>query len=658
MHLPFCKSACYFCGCNVIYTSKEDKKDRYIQYLQKELRLLADSMNTQREVVQFHFGGGTPTFFDAEQLDTIFTMITATFPNFSSHCEISCEIDPRHFNEEQMLILQKNGFNRISFGLQDFDSYVQKYINRIQPLRLVAEGVELARKYGIQSINFDLIYGLPYQHIKGFQQTLELALSLSPDRLAIFNYAHVPWIKKTMRKIDESTLPQPNEKLKILKNTITFLTNNGYEMIGMDHFAKPNDELCKAQKNGKLRRNFQGYTTKGFSQTIGIGLSAIGEGVDYYVQNFKDMGQYEKALDNNILPTALGYFLNLDDRIRKDVIMNLMNNAKVNFTDIEKIYLREDKIHVIYEYLRTEYGIIPQNIVEKQARTIIEKYHSEGELVQNYCASILEQMGDPRSQLRLDRIEANLKMLNFMEKNEEDLYVREVSMIVYGDSKWFENNNYDEICNIIRQILGISKKESEKSDTILSLYHITPMEQEIFIKGNWKIEWGDYVLETAKLKGGIGITSNDIQTIKKITVNSPKIMTIENKTSYQRMNDNNISMMYLGGFANRHQLQFLLKVIQDNKNIEYYHFGDIDVGGFLIHRHLCRALEINFKLYAMGIEQLMDKRFINSHKELTDNDISRMNSLLIEELYIPVITYMKEHNIKLEQEIVSYYLNR
>lgn len=338
VHLPFCKSACYFCGCNVIYTSKEDKKDRYIQYLQKELRLLADSMNTQREVVQFHFGGGTPTFFDAEQLDTIFTMITATFPNFSSHCEISCEIDPRHFNEEQMLILQKNGFNRISFGLQDFDSYVQKYINRIQPLRLVAEGVELARKYGIQSINFDLIYGLPYQHIKGFQQTLELALSLSPDRLAIFNYAHVPWIKKTMRKIDESTLPQPSEKLKILKNTITFLTNNGYEMIGMDHFAKPNDELCKAQKNGKLRRNFQGYTTKGFSQTIGIGLSAIGEGVDYYVQNFKDMGQYEKALDNNILPTALGYFLNLDDRIRKDVIMNLMNNAKVNFTDIEKIY--------------------------------------------------------------------------------------------------------------------------------------------------------------------------------------------------------------------------------------------------------------------------------------------------------------------------------
>ncbi|TLD83400.1 oxygen-independent coproporphyrinogen III oxidase [Helicobacter trogontum] len=337
-HLPFCKSACYFCGCNVIYTSKEDKKERYIQYLKKELTLLKDSMDTTRKVVQFHFGGGTPTFFDAGQLQTITQMIKDVFPNFSESCEISCEIDPRHFNEEQMVVLKNCGFNRISFGVQDFDMKVQQHINRIQPFSLVENSVALARKYNINSINFDLIYGLPYQNEKSFANTLESVIKLSPERLAIFNYAHVPWVKKTMRKIDETTLPSPEEKLKILQNTIEFLHDNDYEMIGMDHFAKKNDTLCVAKHEGELRRNFQGYTTKGFSQTIGIGLTAIGEGVDYYTQNHKDMANYEASLDNNTLPVAQGILLSPEDILRKEVIMSLMNNAKLDFDVVNRSF--------------------------------------------------------------------------------------------------------------------------------------------------------------------------------------------------------------------------------------------------------------------------------------------------------------------------------
>ncbi|STQ86030.1 oxygen-independent coproporphyrinogen III oxidase [Helicobacter muridarum] len=330
-HLPFCKSACYFCGCNVIYTSKEERKERYINYLEKELSILSNSFDTNRDVVQFHFGGGTPTFFNASQLHRVFTMIRHVFPNFSNDCEISCEIDPRYFQDEQMAVLRENGCNRVSFGVQDFDSKVQQAVNRIQPIELVANSVLMARKYGISSINFDLIYGLPYQNVDSFIATLQTVISLQPDRLAIFNYAHVPWVKKTMRKINEDTLPNPSHKLLMLREIISFLKSNGYQMIGMDHFAKTNDSLYDSLQKGKLRRNFQGYTTKGFSQTIGIGVTSIGEGVNYYTQNHKDIQKYEIALDSNELPVACGIILQPEDILRKEVIMSLMNTSRLDF---------------------------------------------------------------------------------------------------------------------------------------------------------------------------------------------------------------------------------------------------------------------------------------------------------------------------------------
>jgi len=336
VHLPFCRSACYFCGCNVVFTSKEEKLSRYIEYLKKEVDLLAKHVDSSREVIQFHFGGGTPTFYKAFELDEIVTYIKSAFPNWSKDAEISCEIDPRFFNEDQMKVFKKHGFNRISFGVQDLDEKVQKEIHRVQPLELTKKAVELARKYGINSINTDFIYGLPYQTLETFKKTLELSTQLNPDRVAVFNYAHVPWLMKTMRKFDETTLPTPDVKLQIFQYTIDFFESNGYKMVGMDHFAKPKDELFGAIEKGELHRNFQGYTTKGGANLVGIGLTSIGEGERYYAQNTKDMKVYEEALDAGKLPFERGVVLSDDDFLRKSVIMELMANFSVDMKRVEK----------------------------------------------------------------------------------------------------------------------------------------------------------------------------------------------------------------------------------------------------------------------------------------------------------------------------------
>ena len=335
-HLPFCKSACYFCGCNVIYTTKEDKKQEYIRYLQKELDLIRQYIDTNRPVLQFHFGGGTPTFYDAKSLEIIIKNIRSVFVNFDESAEISCEIDPRFFDESQMAVLKNYGFNRLSFGIQDFDSVVQGKIHRIQPFSIVESAVNLAHKYGVNNINFDLIYGLPAQNLATFKETLAKVVRLKPTRLAIFNYAHVPWIKKTMRKIDENSLPTPQEKLAILNYTIEFLAQNGYQMIGMDHFALEGDELYIASQNGNLKRNFQGYTAKKHTQIVGLGVTSIGEGHDYYAQNFKDYEKYKSALDSGNLPIERGITLSQDDIIRKNVIMRLMNNLRLDIRRIEQ----------------------------------------------------------------------------------------------------------------------------------------------------------------------------------------------------------------------------------------------------------------------------------------------------------------------------------
>jgi len=335
-HLPFCKSACYFCGCNVVYTSKADKRKRYIDYLKKELEIWAKFIDTTRLVRQLHFGGGTPTFFTPDELEEIYGIIYSYFSNFEEDAEISIEIDPRFFSEEHMKVMKKYGVNRISFGVQDFNEKTQKAVNRIQSFEITKQAVDLARKYGINSVNIDLIYGLPYQTLETFKQTLKLVKELDPDRVAVFNYAHVPWLKKGMRKIDETTLPKPEEKLKIFKYVIDFFESNGYKMIGMDHFAKPDDELFKAIEKGELHRNFQGYTTKGGADLIGIGLTSISETDEAYFQNYKDLKNYEKAIDEGKIPTFRGIILNEEDKIRKYIIMEMMANFSFDIKRFEE----------------------------------------------------------------------------------------------------------------------------------------------------------------------------------------------------------------------------------------------------------------------------------------------------------------------------------
>lgn len=326
--------------------------------------------------------------------------------------------------------------------------------------------------------------------------------------------------------------------------------------------------------------------------------------------------------------------------------------------DIEKIYLSEENLNAVYEYLKEEYSVLPKSIILKQIHEIVNRYIGTGKIAQKYCERILVQVEDPRCMPAPEKMEANLKMLCFLEKNQENLYVREASMLVYGDSKWFENNNYEEICTFLRTATGRMKEEGERNDAVLSFFYVTPAEQEIFIKGNWKIELEQYVLDISKFQGGIAIASGDVQSIKSISVYSESVMTIENKTSFQRLKDDKFAMMYLGGFANRHQVEFLKKVISDNPDIRYYHFGDIDIGGFFIHKHLCRETEKCFEMYCMGVQQLCDKRFCHCLRELTDHDMSRLETLMEEDLYREVLKYMKENNVKLEQEIVSYYLEK
>ncbi len=360
IHVPFCRSACYFCGCNVIFTSKEDKKERYIEYLKKELAILKKHLNTNRKVSQMHFGGGTPTFMNPEQLQRIIDAIKETFPNFQSDAEVSCEVDPRFFSKEHMDVLKSAGINRLSFGVQDVNEKVQETIHRIQPIETTKNVVDIARDAGINSVNIDLIYGLPYQTKETFHKTLEDVLTLNPDRLAVFNYAHVPWMMKTQRKFDETTFAPPSEKLEILKDTIDFFTTNGYNMVGMDHFAKPQDELFQAIEKGELHRNFQGYTTKGGADLIGIGVTSIGNGVDYYVQNFKDLKSYEAAIDNGNLPVFKGYSLNDDDQLRQYVIMELMSNFSLDIKRVEErfdINFKEyfdDALKALQEFVEAE----------------------------------------------------------------------------------------------------------------------------------------------------------------------------------------------------------------------------------------------------------------------------------------------------------------
>lgn len=336
-HIPFCAHLCYYCACNKIVTKKYEKGREYVELLGEEMRLRSLMLDQSREVTQLHFGGGTPTFLTEALIEVLFDNIQQHFSLINDGSQdYSIEIDPREISRSKLKLLSDKGINRISIGVQDFDLKVQKAIHRVQPIEMVTDLVKDARDLGISSINFDLIYGLPYQSIEGFESTLADVVKLSPERISLFNYAHLPDRFQAQKRILDESLPTAKLKLAILKMSIEYLINAGYEYIGMDHFAKPDDTLAIAQKEGQLQRNFQGYTTHAGTDLIAFGVSAISDIQGVYIQNHTDLAQYQSSLEKGQLAISKGYISNLDDRIRHHVIMTLMSQFKLNTYELEK----------------------------------------------------------------------------------------------------------------------------------------------------------------------------------------------------------------------------------------------------------------------------------------------------------------------------------
>lgn len=336
-HIPFCDTVCFYCGCNKIATKDRTKSPPYLDRVIRELELQGEIFDKNRVVDQLHWGGGTPTFLNHDEISRL---MDATRANFNlrddDEGEYSIEIDPREATVETVALLRKEGFNRMSLGLQDFDSVVQKAVNRIQSEEETFAVLNAARDSGFKSISIDLIYGLPHQTADSFQKTVDKVLSVRPDRLSVFNYAHLPEIFKPQRRINEDDLPTSDQKLEILQRTNQQLSEAGYLYIGMDHFALPDDELAVAQREGTLYRNFQGYSTHRSCDLVGIGVTSIGVVGNSYSQNIKELDGYYEAIDNGELPIFRGVELDADDLLRRDVITELICNFKLTFSMIEQ----------------------------------------------------------------------------------------------------------------------------------------------------------------------------------------------------------------------------------------------------------------------------------------------------------------------------------
>ncbi len=337
LHIPFCATVCYYCACNKIVTKNRARAAAYVERLRREIALQGGLFDRDRDVEQIHWGGGTPTFLNHGQMRELMRTLSKHFAlRDDDRGEYSIEIDPRGVNELTIALLRDIGFNRVSMGIQDFDPKVQKAVNRIQSEQQTLEVMEAARHDGFKSINVDLIYGLPLQSVASFSDTLDKIVAASPDRISVFNYAHLPSRFKTQRQINQAQLPSPAEKLEILQLTIERLTRAGYIYIGMDHFAKPEDELAVAQRHGTLCRNFQGYSTHGGCDLVGMGVSAIGVVGDSYAQNVHDLHSYEQRIDSGRLAVFRGVELSPDDRLRREVIMQLICHFTLDIDALEK----------------------------------------------------------------------------------------------------------------------------------------------------------------------------------------------------------------------------------------------------------------------------------------------------------------------------------
>lgn len=337
VHLPFCDTVCFYCACNKIVTRDRARGSKYLRYLAQEAAMVADLLEDRR-LHQLHWGGGTPTFLPRQELEELMGIITRHFA-LDPEGEYSIEVDPRSVEPGTLTMLAGLGMNRLSVGVQDFDPIVQKAVNRIQSAELTRAVVEEARAAGFQSVNLDLIYGLPKQSVEGFSRTLDLVTDLAPDRVALYSYAHLPHVFKPQRRILEKDLPSPDHKLGMLSAAIDKLGKAGYVYIGMDHFARPDDELGVAQRQGRLHRNFQGYSTHAECDMIALGVTAIGAVGPTYVQNVRTLDEYYERLDQGRLPVLRGVELTADDLVRRAIIQSFMCHSQVSIEGIELAHL-------------------------------------------------------------------------------------------------------------------------------------------------------------------------------------------------------------------------------------------------------------------------------------------------------------------------------
>ncbi|MBA2664063.1 MAG: oxygen-independent coproporphyrinogen III oxidase [Bradymonadaceae bacterium] len=334
-HIPFCETLCWYCGCTTVIGKNKGQTEIYLDHLCMEIEKKARGIHPEREVVQLHFGGGSPTFLTPDEIRRLGQCIADNF-RFSPFIEAAVEVDPRRLTREHVEALAEAGFNRASIGVQDNDPKVQKAVNRFQPMAITEQAIGWLREVGIESINIDLIYGLPYQSVESFARTLEEVLTLEPDRFAIYSYAHVPWIKPSQKILERHNLPSAEVKLALQKLTIEKLTASGYLYIGMDHYAKADNELARAWQEGSLQRNFQGYSTFGGADIYGFGMSSISQIGDVYVQNAKLLEDYYAAVRADDFPVHKACLLSIDDQLRRETIMRLMCDTYLDFDELSE----------------------------------------------------------------------------------------------------------------------------------------------------------------------------------------------------------------------------------------------------------------------------------------------------------------------------------
>ncbi len=337
VHLPFCQARCSFCGCSVIITEKRDVAARYLEYLHRELQMVAARLRGRRRVVQYHWGGGTPTYLEPAQMEALQAQVVRHF-DIAADAEQAIEVDPRVTTRAHLDTLRRLGFNRLSVGVQDFSPIVQDAINRHQTEAATRELYAAARAAGFQSINFDLVYGLPQQTAESFTRTLASVAELRPDRLAVYSYAHVPWIKGNQKRIELKDLPPAEMKFELFSAALETFVGAGYRQVGMDHFAVPDDELALAAEGRVLHRNFMGYTTRPAPDQIGVGVTSIGDVRGAYAQNTKKLSTYYACIDNGRLPIEKGLVLTAEDRLRRHVITQLMCNFLADARETERRY--------------------------------------------------------------------------------------------------------------------------------------------------------------------------------------------------------------------------------------------------------------------------------------------------------------------------------